>query len=109
MYVAQIVRSLAQGAEVLVLELPDLPDKGDVSDWLADGGTAEQLTELARSAASGVEWLSRHSSGGEASPGEPTLTGKTRERWPAPLGDAAYHGLAGKFVRLVEPTTEADP
>ena len=29
--------------------------------------------------------------------------------WPDPLGDAAYYGLAGDFVRLVEPHTEADP
>ena len=29
--------------------------------------------------------------------------------WPRPLGEAAYYGLAGEFVRLVEPHTEADP
>jgi hypothetical protein len=29
--------------------------------------------------------------------------------WPAPLSDAALHGLAGDFVRLVSPHTEADP
>ena len=31
---------------VRILELPDLPAKGDVSDWLAAGGDAEQLAEL---------------------------------------------------------------
>ena len=30
-------------------------------------------------------------------------------KWPDPLGEAAYHGLAGEFARLVEPHTEADP
>lgn len=29
--------------------------------------------------------------------------------WPSPLGDAALHGIAGEFVRLVGPHTEADP
>lgn len=29
--------------------------------------------------------------------------------WPEPLGEAAYHGLAGKFVRKIEPESEADP
>ena len=29
--------------------------------------------------------------------------------WPAPLGPAAYHGVAGDFVSLIEPHTEADP
>jgi hypothetical protein len=28
---------------------------------------------------------------------------------PAPLGEAAYYGLAGEFTRLVGPETEADP
>ena len=31
---------------VKVLELPDLPEKGDVSDWLAAAGTVEELTRL---------------------------------------------------------------
>jgi hypothetical protein len=29
--------------------------------------------------------------------------------WPEPMGEAAFHGLAGEFVRLVLPQTEADP
>ena len=29
--------------------------------------------------------------------------------WPDPLGEGAYHGLAGEFVHLIEPHTEADP
>jgi hypothetical protein len=28
---------------------------------------------------------------------------------PTPLGEDAYHGLAGEFVRIVEPESEADP
>lgn len=29
--------------------------------------------------------------------------------WPDPLDEAAYHGLAGEFVKLVEPHSEGDP
>ncbi len=29
--------------------------------------------------------------------------------WPKPLSDAAYYGLAGEFVEMVAPHTEADP
>jgi hypothetical protein len=29
--------------------------------------------------------------------------------WPAPPGPAAYHGLIGEIVRVLEPETEADP
>lgn len=34
--------------EVRIVELPDLPAKGDVTDWFAQGGTPEQLKELVR-------------------------------------------------------------
>lgn len=48
----QIARALHSVAQrVVVVELPDLPPKGDVSDWLAGGGTAEQLHHLIESAA----------------------------------------------------------
>ncbi len=29
--------------------------------------------------------------------------------WPEPLGEGAFHGLAGEVVRLIEPHSEADP
>jgi putative DNA primase/helicase len=47
----QVARSLAgKAASVKVLELPGLPEKGDVSDWLAAGGTKEKLFRLATAA-----------------------------------------------------------
>jgi 5S rRNA maturation endonuclease (ribonuclease M5) len=51
-HATQVATSL-QGiaASVRVVELPNLPDKGDVSDWLMTGGTAEQLQEIANRAA----------------------------------------------------------
>jgi hypothetical protein len=46
-----VVKALDRWAtSVRVLELPGLPEKGDVSDWLANGGTAEQLQALAEKA-----------------------------------------------------------
>lgn len=36
----------AAGATVRVVELPNLPPKGDVSDWLAAGGDLDRLDEL---------------------------------------------------------------
>jgi hypothetical protein len=43
--VVRIVASSLDGvaAGVRICELPDLPDKGDVSDWFAAGGTADDL------------------------------------------------------------------
>lgn len=44
----EVARDLAgKAASVRVVKLPDLPNKGDVSDWLANGGTADGLLQLA--------------------------------------------------------------
>ena len=48
---AQVVRNLFPFARgIHVVSLPGLPDKGDVSDWIKAGGTADQLVDLMRSA-----------------------------------------------------------
>ena len=38
-----------------------------------------------------------------------TVASQSPRQMPAPLGEAAYYGLAGEFTRLVGPETEADP
>jgi Protein of unknown function (DUF3631)/CHC2 zinc finger len=45
---ANLVGGSLQGiaASIRVLKLPDLPPKGDIVDWAARGGTAEQLHKL---------------------------------------------------------------
>jgi putative DNA primase/helicase len=44
----QVAQMLAHAAkQIRILALPDLPAKGDVSDWLRAGGTREQLLQLA--------------------------------------------------------------
>ncbi|MGB9792113.1 MAG: DUF927 domain-containing protein [Thermacetogeniaceae bacterium] len=53
-HVQQVARSLhGKAASVKVLEFPGLPEKGDVSDWLAAGGTKEKLLRLVAEA---PEW-----------------------------------------------------
>lgn len=52
----QVARSLyGKAASVKVLELPELAEKGDVSDWLTAGGTKDELLRLA---AETLEWKS---------------------------------------------------
>lgn len=46
--VAQSLQGVA--ASVQIVELPGLPDKGDVSDWIAAGGTKDELKRLAEAA-----------------------------------------------------------
>jgi hypothetical protein len=36
-------------------------------------------------------------------------TNSDARKWPAPMDPAAYHGIAGELVRMIEPHTEADP
>src|SRR5262249_32092892 len=48
----KVARSLhGIAASVKVVDLPDLPEHGDVSDWIEAGGTVEQLEQLANEAA----------------------------------------------------------
>ncbi len=50
----QVAKSLhGKAKSIKILELPGLPPKGDVSDWLAAGGTKEELLRLAQEA---PEW-----------------------------------------------------
>jgi Protein of unknown function (DUF3631) len=49
--VARSLRGVA--ASLRVVHLPNLPNKGDVSDWLCAGGTAEELKRLVQEAS---EW-----------------------------------------------------
>lgn len=46
---AQVVACQLQitGIEVYILRLPNLPPKGDVTDWIQKGGTRDELLELA--------------------------------------------------------------
>jgi hypothetical protein len=57
--------------EVRVVELPDLPPKGDVSDWLDAGGTVERLKELVRAA---PLWEAENA---KAEPAHPSLSLRT--------------------------------
>ena len=47
-------RLRAANIDAVILELPGLPEKGDVSDWIAAGGTAAALGELTTLAFSGL-------------------------------------------------------
>lgn len=53
-HAAQVAASLAGvAALVKIVELPGLPNKGDASDWIANGGTADALEALVAAA---PEW-----------------------------------------------------
>jgi hypothetical protein len=87
-------------ASIKILELPGLPPKGDVSDWLAAGGTRDRLLELALR---GDVW----ECDSLLADGAP-VSELGNVHWPESLADDAFHGLAGEIARTIKPHTEAD-
>jgi hypothetical protein len=89
----QVAKSLAGvAASVKVLELPGLPDKGDVSDWLRAGGTKEELLRLA---AECPEWRPG------APEGEPE---NGPEPWEPPVPLGAEHAVPPFPTDVLPPT-----
>jgi hypothetical protein len=88
-----VARSLdGIAAQIRALRLPGLPDKGDVSDWIAAGGTREQLDALIAAA---PDWASTPADGASAPNGaagddtspDPDLSLIADDRMPAPAFD----------------------
>jgi hypothetical protein len=96
-HVEQVAASLhGIAGRVRVLDLakhwPQSPDKGDISDWIAAGGTVDQLAALIDAV---PEWKP---------PGNEVVV----DDWPI-MDDAAYYGLAGRVTKTIAPHSEADP
>lgn len=75
--VAQSLAGLA--ARVRIVELPGLPDKGDVSDWLSRGHTVAELQAIAEAAPT---W---RPSGGEAAASERSSASTLPAQWHTAL------------------------
>lgn len=104
-----VARSLhAAGVPVKVLELPDLPEKGDVSDWIAAGGTKAKLLELQQAAPLWSPETNAPEPANVADGGTGTDEPLGAGQWPM-LAEAALQGPLGELVRVIEPHTEADP
>lgn len=105
---AKVTQALADaGVEAYDIELPlrgkEEAGAKDLSDYLALND-AEALRGLLRAARSGA----RSSAPSGLTAYTACSTPALREKSPS-LADAALHGIAGEFTRLVEPHTEADP
>ncbi|WP_236571682.1 phage/plasmid primase, P4 family [Rhodovarius lipocyclicus] len=67
---AAAVAQTAGAQSVRIIDLPDLPPKGDVSDWVTAGGTTEALMKLADAAARAAP---AETPSQQPTSGEPTL------------------------------------
>ncbi|HJU29650.1 MAG TPA: DUF3987 domain-containing protein, partial [Candidatus Binataceae bacterium] len=96
-HVEDVARKLGPFAHKIISlgALPGSREHGDVSDWLAAGHTIEELLALVDAA--------------EQKPDAPRASANAESNWPESMNEAALHGAAGEFVRLIEPHTEADP
>ncbi len=75
MHVQQVARSLhGKAKSIKVVELPELPEKGDVSDWIELGHTVEELQALVGQA---PEWLPQ-AQGNSKNEGEKSGKDKTQ-------------------------------
>ncbi len=79
---------LNAAASVRIVELPNLPAKGDVTDWRESGGTIEQFRELTEAAA----------------PMDTAALSELRARWG--LADEPYHPAARAEVAADWPMPE---
>jgi AAA domain len=85
-------------SSIRILRLPELPPKGDVSDWLAAGGTAEELERLA--AKTPVSEPRRQKPPGRAEPGALHLRYGFEATVPQPLGTIVEGLLHARSVTL---------
>jgi 5S rRNA maturation endonuclease (ribonuclease M5) len=85
--VAQALHGIA--ASIKVVELPNVPEKGDVSDWVAAGGTRNQLEALVAAA---PLWTPPAQDQVSFTPTSPL--------WPQ-MAPEAFYGLAGDIVRTI--------
>ncbi len=92
----------AAGITAKVVDLPGVPPKGDVTDFLADH-SKQELADLVIAAPQYVP----EPAGSATS--TPVPRSRPTSAWPAPLEPAALHGMFGDLVALVAPETEADP
>ncbi len=102
----KVARSLlAVTTTVKIVCLPDLPPKGDVSDWLDQGHTKEELAEIITAAPilTPEEAYTDQTHHKESEHHSESVAGQ----WPI-LAEEALHGLAGDIVRSTAPYTEAD-
>lgn len=102
--------------QIKIVELPGLPEKGDVSDFVSNGGNLAELRKLVNEAPfwtpepcaisplTAVNHMHEEVTAHMAH----TAPWPEQAQWPT-LHEEALHGLVGEFVRAILPHTEADP
>lgn len=86
-HATQVISALETVADsVRVLELPNLPEKGDLSDWVAKGGTNSQFLELVNQrSVSSSDFVNKNNDFNNGSDNDSQLIWGELEKLPNPL------------------------
>ena len=120
------LRKLNPRPRVRLVRLPDLAEGEDVADWLPrvvgdrQGDSALRAVRGSlRELVAKAPWVDLdiyHDAEDETLDAQPSTiepedcaTAVAVPEWPEPPEDVAFHGLAGRAVRAIEPHSEADP
>ncbi|HOJ60332.1 MAG TPA: hypothetical protein PK878_08590, partial [bacterium] len=110
-----VARSLyGAAASIKVVNLPGLPEKGDVSDWIearrAEGMAAPEIKAALRDIVTRTpEWHPPADTTGTVDGEDEDHFTPALDPWPSPMAEEAYYGLAGEFVQRVNAHSESDP
>lgn len=114
--VAKSVKGIARS--VKIVELPGLPNKGDITDWLTGRdreAAKKELRQLWKTAPEFDPVSYELNELNELSPSPHSLISSNSfnslsqvPSWPE-LGATAFHGVAGEIIRALQPHTESDP
>jgi hypothetical protein len=121
--VLRLLKRLDPRPRVKVVRLPGLADGEDFVEWsaqIAGEGPKHEATEAIRfeltQLCRAVEPVDLDAIEAATSEAPRQVTGSPEIEasipipdWPDPPGELAFYGLAGEVVRLIEPTSEADP
>ena len=99
-----VAKSLhGQAKHTRIVNLPDLLEKGDVSDWLEGGYTVNDLSPLVKGTS---DWQPNFPTVVEPE-NDAISSGPAAASFPKP-DEAMFYGLLGEYVQAVDPHTEAD-
>lgn len=94
-----------QARRVRIVNLPNLPPKGDVSNFLSAGGTMAEIVELTNET---PDWKPDQAEVISTVTSAVSRVTPEKPAWPEPLPTGDIDGIAGEIVRAIEPHSEAD-
>jgi hypothetical protein len=110
-HVEKIVQSLyGKAASIKIIDLPGLPNKGDIINWRDSGHTLDDLKQIESQTPhyAPVQTSNRPAISENEQVENPSEQQTQVIPWPDPLAPEAFYGFAGDLIETIEPHSEAD-